>query len=1049
MEREGVLRKLVASAGAGELQSAIDEAGLELGGRDKDVLFAACNKAPLSLLCDFVCLGVDLSDVDGKGATALHLICERDLTEEKTSNILRTVCMLMQKIDVNAQDNEKCTPLHRLLRRKGEGQEVLLRLLLDHGAKMELEDVKGNSPLDTCLNNAQYAHLHSYVRNRSEAGSFIPLHTCKVPHIREMYPEKDVPLMTSVPGGQTAAVITEKAQTHSLTPNGYKLWVGAPGGFVSVRSVSGEKKETKIELGGEHRVLEVLQVKEYGLILSKVEVEGEEDCQFHITIVRTATSTIEKRIRLSAPGTKALFCSLRKSAGAKKKSAEKECICCGQPLLSRSSNHACNLLGLCLIYVQKSATYVFFFKIEEYLKDDELSMPLESLSVDDALKKFTLPACAVDAVTVVEQTVWLSTKDNYYALNATSRDYRTMKTPESHSVCTNLCHVPHVGEVWATSSDTCGITMWDAKSFTVKRRVLFLSSPCVSLQCFGNQLVISALANGDLILWSACHSSVLDIQHLTKDANLPEGAEAPLLPAEIQLLPANDDKLIWVIGGGMLRSWAVHTGDGRTVSRSSTPVIPSSSGLRDLKRPISLNSLGAKSKPQSFERVSSFSERTSSSMDDACSSDEYYVENPYDSALHGRLSHSLSQSRLQDNTDSNTVDYSSDGDRQSLTSETGTNHEIYDEDGDGNEEEEPFNGSASSSAAATMTRVEALKKLAEMNITFEVQKNDEEGEGGKSDFLGVGDRSDSLSDASQGDSEPHFDFPRSTTDELLARVSSIVPQSLAGIVRSSSGSISQRPPAILSVLLTFPLQTSGLADTTPLHQACISAPLEDILQLLCDGYTDVGCLDNKGFTALHHFVERKISQQDQLLCLQILCLFTSDADLISASSNEDETPLHRLCQAGADMFILQFLLSHGAEVTALDSNGRTPANIAVNRKLGPDVIAKLNAAKADCISQCSCVSFVDPRMKYDHHLNTTVLPGHVNASSVILHRATLQREKAIVKSFVNKDVSLHDGFERTILHLGMKQNPDFLHFMLTTLHDIEVSAVAYVEWKLL
>lgn len=100
---------------------------------------------------------------------------------------------------------------------------------------------------------------------------------------------------------------------------------------------------------------------------------------------------------------------------------------------------------------------------------------------------------------------------------------------------------------------------------------------------------------------------------------------------------------------------------------------------------------------------------------------------------------------------------------------------------------------------------------------------------------------------------------------------------------------------------------------TPLHCAANHGQLAICQTLLTAEGIDVGILNKDGTSTLHYLVRSIPAGADQLLCRDILQLYTENRGDLNSQSKHGEAALHQACLRG-NMTATKFLLEHNAHI---------------------------------------------------------------------------------------------------------------------------------------
>ena len=162
---------------------------------------------------------------------------------------------------------------------------------------------------------------------------------------------------------------------------------------------------------------------------------------------------------------------------------------------------------------------------------------------------------------------------------------------------------------------------------------------------------------------------------------------------------------------------------------------------------------------------------------------------------------------------------------------------------------------------------------------------------------------------------------------LLGAGANINAQDVSGCSPLHAACENKRSHAIFLLLRSgadFRLKTSeDDSVTTAMHMVCEYSDPHfgcDILSVLCALGADALTTDQDGKRAIHLIV----AQQGCDGMLQTLHSFFPDMDF-SPRNNAGETPLHCINEDNLEMF--EYLLKHGADISASDNNGDTPLHI--------------------------------------------------------------------------------------------------------------------------
>ena len=155
-------------------------------------------------------------------------------------------------------------------------------------------------------------------------------------------------------------------------------------------------------------------------------------------------------------------------------------------------------------------------------------------------------------------------------------------------------------------------------------------------------------------------------------------------------------------------------------------------------------------------------------------------------------------------------------------------------------------------------------------------------------------------------------------------------------------------PEVCKILLKHGAKVDAVNEygQTSLHLACEKGNSETVCLLLSHG-ADVRAVDHDGKTQLH------IAASRQKECPEVCKILLKHGVKANALNEYEQTSLHLACGNGyAETVCL--LLSHGADVRAVDYDGKTPLHTAVNRwKEYPEVCKILlkHSAKVDALNE--------------------------------------------------------------------------------------------------
>lgn len=104
-------------------------------------LHAACDRGFSNLAARYLSAGADVDATDGAGLTPLHKACS-------WARVDAIRLLLDRGAAVNAQTQQGDSPLHFAATHKSEHTEAIIRLLLGAGARSDLKNKKGVTPLE-------------------------------------------------------------------------------------------------------------------------------------------------------------------------------------------------------------------------------------------------------------------------------------------------------------------------------------------------------------------------------------------------------------------------------------------------------------------------------------------------------------------------------------------------------------------------------------------------------------------------------------------------------------------------------------------------------------------------------------------------------------------------------------------------------------------------------------------------------------------------------------------------------------------------------------
>ena len=94
-------------------------------------------------VCDLLVQGIDAGTIDKNGLTAWDVVIMNVSCNDNKSWSYLMEALVEHGADVNAKNNDGCTPLHRAC---FEGNTDVVKYLVEHGADMNAKDEKGDSP---------------------------------------------------------------------------------------------------------------------------------------------------------------------------------------------------------------------------------------------------------------------------------------------------------------------------------------------------------------------------------------------------------------------------------------------------------------------------------------------------------------------------------------------------------------------------------------------------------------------------------------------------------------------------------------------------------------------------------------------------------------------------------------------------------------------------------------------------------------------------------------------------------------------------------------
>lgn len=125
------------------------------------------------------------------------------------------------------------------------------------------------------------------------------------------------------------------------------------------------------------------------------------------------------------------------------------------------------------------------------------------------------------------------------------------------------------------------------------------------------------------------------------------------------------------------------------------------------------------------------------------------------------------------------------------------------------------------------------------------------------------------------------------------------------------------------------VNNKNFSRSTPLHMAAVIDIYEkykDIFKILLDNGADINAQDSNGNTPIHQLVKWRSDPNKLELLFNPKSTFEVDVNInINCANNDGATPLHEACsKLGVKTELLECLVNYGADINALDNQGRTP-----------------------------------------------------------------------------------------------------------------------------
>lgn len=227
---------------------------------------------------------------------------------------------------------------------------------------------------------------------------------------------------------------------------------------------------------------------------------------------------------------------------------------------------------------------------------------------------------------------------------------------------------------------------------------------------------------------------------------------------------------------------------------------------------------------------------------------------------------------------------------------------------------------------------------------------------------------------------------------------------------------------------------------TPLHYACEI----HTTQLLIDAKADVNALDSNLETPLHTLMNEPYE-------IDVLkTLVKAGADL-QARDIVGETPLHSAAKIG-DHEVLEFFIQNGANVNALNAEGKTALEIACS-EIHPNkpIMMSLISSGADFSNiKIYGKPLIDWSLCHEGtQLTQCLLDNRATIGPTTLHDAVKMNNAKVVESLLKSkaDPKSYDKYGDTPLHIAARYTNSFDCAMLLILEDPDALTAANAKCK--